>query len=413
MKGNCTYLPALLPKIFTEQVVKLGFERARKMFWWDEKAFFKHNSLLISAYYGMEKKDDEQTKFVRKFLQIPEDAKLYGDSGGFQSMTLRKVIPNEDIMDWYENNCDFAFVQDFPKKYIDFKNQEADTKQHLSRSDSFKMFAEFQAESNKEFMKRKFTKCKLYNIVHGNNVAQMDHWFDTVKNDKMFGWTSSIKPTDPFRVAFSLAHFFKKGVRENVHVFAASGFETIPLIIWATKYIDNITFDSSSWMAGNIYRAYCSPIDITKKLVIGNSSKGQYDKLPCDCPVCRNLKNTKKIYENNATAASLVSLHNLYWMLWYIERLKGMMQVESDFRGIVKMSFGTEVIQAMNYLDEAVVDFDKANTKYWEHLGPKRNLFQEKEDYSEMSMMNELIPPPEKKKRKKKEVQLKDLEEAL
>lgn len=410
--GNATYLPALLPAIFTNQVKTLGIEKARRMFWWDEKGFFKHDSVLISAHYGQQ---DAETQNCREFLQIPDGAKLYGDSGGFQALTQKKVIDNEKLLDWFDRNCDFGFANDFPEKFIKMRTSDQYKNQHTPTvmNNTYKDMMVWMAESNEVLLRRKMKRCKLYNIVHGQNLKQMNEWFDTVKDDRFYGWATGIKPTDPFKVAFALAFLYHKGVKKNVHILGCSGYETIPVVIWATKWIDNITFDSSSWMAGNVYRSYCNPLDIRKKLIIGNSSTGQYtQKLPCNCPVCSSIKNTAKIYDNNATSASLVSLHNLYWMLWFTEMLKGQMQVEGDYMTTIRTVFGPEPLNAINYLNEAMVDFERANRKYADHLSTKRTLFDDQVSFEEKEFdALKVLEEPKKKGKKKKKEDIKELGE--
>lgn len=403
MIGNCTYLPALSPSVFKDHLSNMDFDKARKLLWWDDEGFIKHKSLLISAYYGMGGKNKEATQ-TRKLLHVPEDGKLYGDSGGFQSFRLGKIITNKTIFDWYETNCDYGFVQDFPEEFLkmkaDIKNKGLD----IGENETFKRMGEMQFESNKEFLKQKFTKCKIYNILHGRNLEQMDQWFKTVHNDKFYGWSTAIKPPDVFRVAFALMFLHSRGIKKNIHVLGCSGFDVIPLIIYATKYIDNITFDSTSWSMGSIYRWYFLPMDLRKKVRIGDVSGGRYTKLPCGCPVCRSIKNTELMYSNKSVVGTLISLHNLYLMLEYIKRLKGLMQVEADFKAFSASSFDKEVSAALEYIDMAAVDFDKANRKFMGHLNMKRSLFETRQGHEQLSIMDELYPEEDKPKKKKKKL---------
>lgn len=402
-KGNCTYIPATMPGIHLNQFKQLE-KKAKRMWWWREEGFFQHSHLLISVYYGMYGKlKNGPTKNIRKNLGFPEDKILFGDSGGFQSQTLGKVVPNEDIFEWYENNCDYGFVQDFPQKYVEMAR--TGVRREWNDKDFLKRSAEFQAESNQEFLRQKFTKCKLYNVLHGENVQQMDFWFDTVKNDKMFGWASGQKPTEPFRIAFKLAYFYKKGIKKNIHIFAASGSTTIPLMVYATKYFDNITFDSSSWAVGDMYRSFINPMALGTKITIGDISSARYTKLPCSCPVCINIKNTRMMYDGKAISSNLISLHNLYWMLWTVDRWKELLGVEKDFKSTVYHTCSQEVTHAIEYLDEAIKDFEGANAKYWNQLNNKRGLFSDEEqrvDAGEEGTIDIFQQQEDEKKPKKK-----------
>ena len=54
--------------------------------WWSENAFFKYDSMLVSAYYGREIPN------YRDFYHIPrKNFTLFGDSGGFQNSTASQT----------------------------------------------------------------------------------------------------------------------------------------------------------------------------------------------------------------------------------------------------------------------------------------------------------------------------------
>lgn len=409
MSGNFTYIPAVSPATFRSCVKKIGLDKAKKMFWWLPEGFFQHKCLLISAFYGM-KMDRVLKHPIRKELYVPKSIDVWGDSGGFQARELGEIITNETVLDWYENNCDYAFVQDYPEKFIKLRKQLKNHEIDLGEDDLHKKMAEFQAESNVDFIKAKLTKCKIYNILHGRNLDQIENWFDTTKNDKMYGWAFSIS-VDIFSVAFVLAYLYNKGIKKNIHVFGCSGLDVIPIIAYASKWIENITFDSSSWSIGARYKKFFNPLNIRGRVWIGNNSTSKYSKLPCNCPVCSNITNASLMYKGNAISSMLLSLHNLYYMLWYTDRLRDFMQVETDYRDIVKFEFNEEVNHALDYLDLAMVDFAKANRKFGDRLDHKKNLFHTVEKYEQGSF--EHLFGESQKEEIKEEEEIKDLEEVL
>ena len=403
--GNFTYYPATSPANIQNCMNKAG-DKVTKMFWWHKEGWFKYNYLLISAHYGLDlEKSKKMDTSCREAFLVPDSAKVFGDSGGFQAWTLGKIIPNQVIIDWYEKNCDYGFIQDFPEKFINMRNQMKAGKIHIDSKEVYKRMAEYQAESNVEFLKAKLSKCKLYNILHGDSLEQMDYWFETVKNDKMFGWGVPVRPPDPFKTAFLLAFFHSKGIKENVHLLGCSGYDAIPVIAYASKWISNITFDSSSWAGGSMYRAYSNPLNIRQKFALGDKAVSKYEKLPCDCPVCSKITNTKAIYEGTGIAGNILSLHNLYWLLWFIERIKDLTQVPSDFKEMIKTSFSKDVLHSMDYLEMAMKDFSGANIKYRSMLNDRRSLLETTEKYEESGMISDLYPEPEKKSKKKKKLE--------
>lgn len=400
------YVPATMPGIHLNQLKHLD-EKAFKMWWWKQQGFFQYNKLLISVFYCMyEKAKLGPNRRIRKELGIPDDVKLYGDSGGFQSQTLGKVVPNEDILEWYENNCDYGFIQDFPIEYVKLRQQGVRTE--WNDKDILKLSAEFQAKSNQQFLKAKLTKCKLYNVLHGENVQQMEHWFNTVKNDEMYGWASGQKPTEAFRIAFKLAYFYHKGIRKNIHIFAASGSTSIPILVYAAKYMKNITYDSSSWAVGDMYRSFINPLDLSSKITIGEISKGRYTKMPCTCPVCKSIKNVDNMYDGKAISSNMISLHNLWWMLWYVDMWKAQLEVEYDFRNTAKRLVGDSLVHCLDYFDLAIKDFDRANSKYWDQINIKRGLFRDEQtnqslgETGKFDLFKELDAKVEEGKKKKK-----------
>jgi queuine/archaeosine tRNA-ribosyltransferase len=415
--GKFRYLPAMSPTVPMSILNHIGYEKARKLFWWDEKGFFKNPNLLISAFYGW-KMQKSHGRSNRKDLYIPDGCEVFGDSGGYQSKTSGDIITNEQILDWYEDNCDFGFVQDFPLKYIKLKDDIANKKVIMDGFEVTKKMADFQAESNEDFLKRKLTRCKMYNILHGDSLKQLDYWFDTCKNDKMYGWAISTGALDISKITFILAYIYSKGVRKNVHMFGVSRFDMIPVIAHASKYIENITFDSSSWAIGSMYRVYVNPFDIRGKFFIGYKSGEKYTTLPCSCPVCSSITNIKAIYANTGLAGHLISLHNLYHALQFVDRFRSLLQVKEDFNKAVKGMFGDEPLDCIKYFDEAAVDFHKANTKHYRMWTEYNGLFesQQIQTFGQDTLLNELYPEEvkeKKSKKKKKEKEEVDMMEEL
>ena len=69
-----------------------------------DKAFFKHDSLLINFFYAKKHSD------YRGMMGIPEDVVIVGDSGGFEILSQRSkgkeiTIDPLEVLRWEEANC--------------------------------------------------------------------------------------------------------------------------------------------------------------------------------------------------------------------------------------------------------------------------------------------------------------------
>jgi len=315
----------------------------------------------------------------RDFMNISPDVEVWGDSGGYQSSSLGEFIPIEKILNWYERNCNYGFIQDFPGEFLKLEGGDQD----WVSFDEFKKSADATAKSNESFAAYKSGggKCKIYNIQHGRNLDQMEYWYSAVKNDIFDGWSIGTKPTNSYMVSFGLAYMYSKGVRKNVHVFAASGNDVLPLLVWVSNYIDHLTTDSTSYAIGNRFHRYFNPLDIRQKLLIGGGSIEKYKQLPCDCPVCMSVKKIDALYAPTAIAGTMISLHNLFHMNQYVNLLRLLAQNKADFMEYVASSCSDETKVGIEYFEYAVkYGFDKANERYMHLLDSKHNLFENEQE---------------------------------
>jgi hypothetical protein len=159
----------------------------------------------------------------------------------------------------------------------------------------------------------------------------------------------------------------QNGHTENIHVLGASGFDVMPLFAHASKSIDNLTYDSSSYNRGVIERQWLLPMNLKLKMHFGtkdiSETKGtvantRLNSMPCNCPVCLSVK-PEQMYEEGSWAGSLLSMHNLYWYLYYADTMKIMSQGNEDvFRGFVGSVCKDTAVLAMEIFDAKMANDD-------------------------------------------------------
>ena len=87
------------------------------------------------------------------------------------------------------------------------------------------------------------------------------------------------------------------------------------LVYCASKVKQRVTYDSSSYNIGSIYRTYYQPLDMGPHISFGEKFKVKnphIKELPCQCPVCNSIKDINDLNKTDIYAGTLISLHNLY-----------------------------------------------------------------------------------------------------
>ncbi|MEM4523241.1 MAG: hypothetical protein QW738_08535, partial [Nitrososphaeria archaeon] len=125
----------------------------------------------------------------------------------------------------------------------------------------------------------------------------------------------------PEAVATAASYLHEVGVK-NIHIFALTGFKTLPLIVYLSKYFEEITVDSSSYFIHNdiFYLIF------ERRLKVGRKMKCSLRPLPCFCPVCRYIEtnNLDKWLEESKLSTKrnyIISMHNLFSVFQYIRLL--------------------------------------------------------------------------------------------
>jgi len=394
------YIPAASP-IQLDVLLGKFPEKAKKLMWYLRDSFFYHPYMLTSAFYSRDWVD-----FREHFLVKKGEVEHWGDSGGFQAWTQKAIINPKDVVLWMQDNCEYGFALDDPGEYVMVGEGDHAKKDRVSSSE-FEKSAQRTLENNEIYFKNRTSKdLKLYNVLHGSSLDQIEMWYNYVSQVPFEGWALGMKPvSDPVVFTFAAMYLYEKGVRENIHFFGVSGLSVIPIIIYMTRYFKHLTFDSTSYAVGAMYRRYLNPLNQNLKITIGNITKdAMYKKLPCDCPYCSKITNIPKLYEPGAFSGTLISMHNLYHIVHHIKLMNLLNQSQADYREYV--GGNAKIMEMIEFIDMCVaIGFEKACQKYMWLLQGQYHLFDD--ESARWSFITDGLglktPEPEKKKKGKKE----------
>ncbi len=334
--NKAEFVPAIGEQLVHCWAKGLKFNGYDLKFWSDE-SFFKHNIALQSCYYGINGVTKNKKIKYRKSIKYDNDLTLISDSGGFQIASFKKKgevcnIEAIDSLRWQEENADICMNLDVPPTLGGVPTYEDFIKALDTSVENFALFAK----------ERKNYNMKLYNVLHGENLKLMEVWYDKVKDFPFDGWAVGIKPPfDPMLQALGFMFLFEKGEVQKdscygVHFFGTSGKNVVPTLVYIANMLKQkkkITYDSSSYNIGSIYRTYYSPFEIGPSLSFGEKFKTEnpdITSLPCRCPVCKNIK-VEDLNRTDIYAGSLISLHNLYQYIDYNNTLNSLVKDKEKF----------------------------------------------------------------------------------
>ena len=207
---------------------------------------------------------------------------------------------------------------------------------------------------------------KLYNVLHGETINLMDIWYDKVKDFNFEGWAVGMKPPfDAMIQAMGFMYLWEKGEFEKdsftgLHFFGTSGKHVVPTIVYAASKLTGkiVTYDSSSYNIGSIYRTYYSPFDMGPHLSFGDKFKRinpNLKKLPCMCPVCMSVDNVEQLNTNDIYAGTLISLHNMYQYIHYNNVLNSIVHDKDKFDEYLRaINIGEKTLKSIEFIDFAI-----------------------------------------------------------
>jgi len=340
--------------------------------WYTNRAIFGHEHALTSYYIS------KRWPNFRKTQRIKDGITLWADSGGYTVATKGVKIDPLDALAWQENNSDIAFSLDIPPTIVTAGNQISPGKNERVTLDVFEKHAEISRKNNIIFQEnRKRDDLLIYNVQHGWNIETYDLWWDYTATDTKFeGYATGIKPPGNCLLqALSIMYLWNKGVRERVHLLGISGINVIPVLVWASQYIDKISFDSTSYGYGSLTRAYVYPERIRDYTHFGNkysTKKHPMKKIYCNCPVCKDFDDPSYFIGGGTTwPGMLLSLHNLWCVKQYVEELDSALNEEKNinkFNKLVMQHTGNaheKIFHAINFIEDCIkLGFKKSYDLY-------------------------------------------------
>ena len=351
--------------------------------WFTDLAMFQHPHMLVSYYYSGKIQD------YRKRLRVRDDVTLWADSGGYSVATKGAVINPYEVLKWQEANSNIAFSLDKPPTIVTGAGRVWPGKNERVDAATLEKHAEISRQNNIIFRdNRTSDKLLIYNVLHGYDLPTKELWWDYVTRDTQFeGYCVGVRPaTDALLAAMSIMFVYNKGVRERLHVLGVSGITVIPMIVWASQYIDKLSFDSSSYGYGSRTRAYVYPDRIRDYTHFGRkflTKDNPMNKIYCKCPICIHFTDAEYFCKSDITwPGMLLSLHNLWCLKEYVAQLEQALIVEKDqqkFFDIVNKNTGDwadKTMYAINFIESCIkIGFKASYDLYFaEHEFSKTKL---------------------------------------
>lgn len=354
----------------------------------------------------------KEYKNYREMTGYPKDKTLITDSAGFQIASFKKRGEEAPItaiqsLRWQEANAteehDIAMNLDVPPNLSGKPTHEEFQDALKTSVKNFQFFKE----------NRKNYKMKLYNVLHGESITWLNQWYNAVKDFNFDGWAVGIKPPyNPMLQALGMCYLWEKGELKKdksygMHIFGTSGKLVVPTIVYMAnklkqevinkeinrlklihkEKINNetdadkkeklmkieiteedvdesklefirVTYDSSSYNIGSIYRTYYLPFDHGPHLSFGDKFKRvnpHLKELPCKCPVCKTVKDINDLNKVDIYAGTLISLHNMWQYIDYNDVLNSLVGDKDRFiEYLHKVIRSEKTLKSIEFIDYAM-----------------------------------------------------------
>ncbi len=299
LEKRATFIPACGPQFFSYWKKKLMFN-GKDLKWFSPASFFWYPYALINATSGI-----QNAWWWRDETGYPKDAIMMTDSGGYQVASCARKGKSAKIdagssLRWQEANSDIGFNLDIPVT----TNDNFDVCLRKSKY-NFDLFEK----------KRQNYNMKLYNVLHGRNLPEIEKWYNAVKDFDFDGWAIGIKGSIYKQIlAYMVLHEKDAlNLKDHMHIFGTSSLPSMFALDMLSKHFDTaITFDSSSYSRVSQYRNWYFPSSIRHAAHFGRNARKSMKAILCNCPVCSHVTIEDLYSQTTPTAPLLIALHNLY-----------------------------------------------------------------------------------------------------
>lgn len=348
-------------------------DRKYDISWWrlDENdeplSFYYYPYLLVSYWYGKDNDD-----FRAKFGMPPKDKfEICGDSGGFQVVTQNVTVDPIECLRWQEKNCNWGFTLDIPPL---LRVGDGANSWSLAKGGELVSCQEKTAKNAKIMYDAwEDDDYEMVFVAHGYRWKQMMNAREVLKKttELDFGDFSGISISCKDSHALNIAQGCLYGINnlddgQRFHYLGLSGYKTTMILIYAFTYRPdiNLTMDSSSYGSqGNIRRVYWMD-DMKNVLEFGKNNTSYIKNLPCNCPICRVVLNPEVLRNPGSLPGGLISLHNLYVYVNFVEKLKALSTNPIELRRYIIKNVPS-LKTALDFIDLSMdKGFDMAFDRY-------------------------------------------------
>ncbi|QJT70972.1 TGT domain-containing protein [Vibrio phage vB_VcorM_GR7B] len=281
-----------------------------------------------------------------------KQSKIISDSGGFQILMGRtEYIDPLQIIQWYNENVDVGLILDIPT----FVNKDG----LLDR------LARIQQKNTQIMLDNKRDTLELMNIFHGHTPEDVRKFREITEhpdiNRLAFGASYLDTVMSSLGKIAEMMHTGKK--YDQYHMLGVANLKQVyPLIYMAKKgFAPEISSDASTWLQESTSKGYYHQEHISEppgfiKMFDKVNAPSPYNTLPCNCPVCSNIKYTDALSVINGNVTTfLMAHHNMYAYNNVVQAMKGIMAEASlkEIKELVARQFRTR-----SGKDEALKSFD-------------------------------------------------------
>jgi queuine/archaeosine tRNA-ribosyltransferase len=331
----------------------------------EETQLFRHPYILTSAGHNYKKMDFMKTLGIN---DIKKDVnQIFGDSGGFQIATGSLANTDEIInklYSWLEVNSTLAPVIDVPpwNSNLDAVVTKQDTEKSLK-------LTKYNIE---KLLSRKKSDVLWLNASHCREYDDRMTWFNEVKDYNLDGWALGSISKNFYVILSAFATMIDSKELANtkrcqhIHFFGITATRYMPIIIYIKHKLNklgykiNVSFDSSYATQNGGYGKYLMFPSATGfcSYHLSNKYLNKYQDvaLPCDCPVCSDIR-LKDILNENALRSvgqsyyyNVVQSHNVYLLLQYVKTLHSL--IYTDCPELMSTAFKSGQLAIFKIIDE-------------------------------------------------------------